>query len=156
MGAEGEMLVLISDYMIPWCLGVGLLMVSMVGNGAIRATGDIKTPMVIMIIAGIVNVVLDPFLIFGIGPFPRLELRGAALATVISWAIALTASLWVLRKRKRMIRLLIFDPKRTFDAWKQILSIGIAVGNGAGGLIAYLMVRKFISSVEAEVRLRAS
>ena len=125
IGARGEILKLISDYMIPWCLGVGLLVVPMVGNGAIRATGDTKTPATIMIIAGIVNIVLDPFLIFGIGPFPRLELRGAALATVISWGVTFTASLWILGKRERMIRLPVFDLKRTFDSWKQILYIGI-------------------------------
>ena len=55
MGAKGEILELISDYMIPWCLGVGLLVIPMVGNGAIRATGDTKTPATIMIIAGIVK-----------------------------------------------------------------------------------------------------
>ena len=146
MGAQGEILNLISDYMIPWCLGVGLLMVSMVGNGAIRATGDIKTPTIIMIIAGIVNIVLDPFLIFGIGPFPRLELRGAALATVTSWAIALTASLWVLRKRKRMIRLLIFDPKRTFDSWKQILYIGVpAMGTNVMEPVSMAIITRIIA-----------
>ena len=146
MGARGEILNLISDYMIPWCLGVGLLMVSMVGNGAIRATGDIKTPTIIMIIAGIVNIVLDPFLIFGIGPFPRLELRGAALATVTSWAIALTASLWVLRKRKRMIRLLIFDPKRTFDSWKQILYIGVpAMGTNVMEPVSMAIITRIIA-----------
>ena len=146
MGAQGEILNLISDYMIPWCLGVGLLMVSMVGNGAIRATGDIKTPTIIMIIAGIVNIVLDPFLIFGIGPFPRLELRGAALATVASWAIAFTALLWVLRKRKRMIRLLIFDPKRTFDSWKQILYIGVpAMGTNVMEPVSMAIITRIIA-----------
>ena len=112
IGAKGEILELISDYMIPWCLGVGLLVIPMVGNGAIRATGDTKTPATIMVIAGIVNIVLDPFLIFGIGPFPRLELQGAALATVVSWGVTFTASLWILGKREGMIRLPIFDPKQ--------------------------------------------
>ena len=125
MGARGEILKLISDYMIPWYLGVGLLVILIVSNGAIRTIGDTKTPATIMIIAGIVNIVLDPFLIFGIGPFPRLELQGAALATVTSWAIAFAASLWILGKRERMIHLPIFDPKRTFDSWRQILYIGI-------------------------------
>ena len=49
-----------------------------------------------MIIAGVVNVVLDPLFIFGLGPFPRLELRGAALATVSFWGVTFIASLWVL------------------------------------------------------------
>ena len=84
MGADDETLGLISDYMIPWFLGVGLLGIPIVSNGAIRATGDTKSPAVIMAIAGLANIVLDPFLIFGICPFPRLELRGAALASVLS------------------------------------------------------------------------
>ena len=146
MGAKGEMLKLISDYMIPWCLGVGLLVIPMVGNGAIRATGDTKTPAIIMIIAGIVNIVLDPFLIFGIGPFPRLELRGAVLATMVSWGVTFTASLWILGKRERMIRLPVFDPKRTFDSWKQILYIGIpAAGTNIMEPLSMAVIIRIIS-----------
>ena len=128
MGAEGEMLGLISDYMIPWFLGVGFLVIPMIAVSIIRATGDTKTPAVIMGIAGLINIVLDPFLIFGIGPFPRLELQGAALATVASWVAAFTASLWILGKREGLIRLPVFDPKHTFDSWKQILYIGVPAG----------------------------
>ena len=151
MGAEGEILELISDYMIPWCLGVGLLVIPMVGNGAIRATGDTKTPATIMIIAGIVNIVLDPFLIFGIGPFPRLELRGAALATVFSWATAFSAALWILGKRERMIRLPIFDPKHTFDSWKRILHIGIpAAGTNMMEPLSMAVITRMIAEYGEE------
>lgn len=125
IGAKGEILEHISHYMIPWCLCVGLLVIPMVGNGAIRATGDTKTPATIMITAAIVNAALDPLLIFGLGPFPRLELRGAAFTAAISWSVAFTMALWILGKRERMIQLPVFDPKRTFDSWKQILYIGI-------------------------------
>ena len=151
MGAKGEILELISDYMIPWCLGVGLLVIPMVGNGAIRATGDTKTPATIMIIAGIVNIVLDPFLIFGIGPFPRLELQGAALATVFSWAMAFTASLWILGKREGMIRLPIFDPKYSFDSWKRILYIGIpAAGTNMMEPLSMAVITRMISEYGEE------
>ena len=151
MGAKGEILELISDYMIPWCLGVGLLVIPMVGNGAIRATGDTKTPATIMIIAGIVNIVLDPFLIFGIGPFPRLELQGAALATVFSWAMAFTASLWILGKREGMIRLPIFDPKYSFDSWKRILYIGIpAAGTNMMEPLSMAVITRMISEYGKE------
>ncbi len=151
IGAKGEILELISDYMIPWCLGVGLLVIPMVGNGAIRATGDTKTPATIMIIAGIVNIVLDPFLIFGIGPFPRLELQGAALATVVSWGVTFTASLWILGKREGLIRLPIFDPKNTFDSWKQILHIGIpAAGTNMMEPLSMAVITRMISEYGKE------
>ena len=151
MGAKGEILKLISDYMIPWCLGVGLLVIPMVGNGAIRATGDTKTPATIMIIAGLVNIILDPFLIFGIGPFPRLELRGAALATVISWAVAFIASLWILGKRERLIRLPVFDPKHTFDSWKRILYIGVpAAGTNVMEPLSMAVITRMISGYGEE------
>ena len=151
IGAKGEILELISDYMIPWCLGVGLLVIPMVGNGALRATGDTKTPATIMIIAGIVNIVLDPFLIFGIGPFPRLELQGAALATVVSWGVTFTASLWILGKREGMIRLPIFDPKQTFDSWRQILHIGIpAAGTNMMEPLSMAVITRMISEYGKE------
>ena len=151
IGAKGEILELISDYMIPWCLGVGLLVIPMVGNGAIRATGDTKTPATIMVIAGIVNIVLDPFLIFGIGPFPRLELQGAALATVVSWGVTFTASLWILGKREGMIRLPIFDPKQTFDSWRQILHIGIpAAGTNMMEPLSMAVITRMISEYGKE------
>ena len=151
IGAKGEILELISDYMIPWCLGVGLLVIPMVGNGALRATGDTKTPATIMVIAGIVNIVLDPFLIFGIGPFPRLELQGAALATVVSWGVTFTASLWILGKREGMIRLPIFDPKHTFDSWKQILHIGVpAAGANMMEPLSMAVITRMISEYGKE------
>ena len=132
MGADEEILNLISDYMILWFLGVGLLGIPIVSNGAIRATGDTKSPALIMIIAGLLNIVWDPFLIFGIGSFPRLELRGAAFATVISWSVTFAATLWILGKREKIICLPIFDLKQSLQSWKQILYISApAAGTNA-------------------------
>jgi len=65
----------------------------MVGNNAIRATGNTLQPAIVMATAAVLNVVLDPILIFGWGPFPSMGMAGAALATVIARAIAATASL---------------------------------------------------------------
>ena len=151
MGAGREMLALISDYMIPWCLGIGFLVIPMIGVGILRATGDTKTPALIMGIAGLINIVLDPFLIFGIGPFPRLELQGAALATVVSWVAAFTASLWILGKREGLIRLPVFDPKHTFDSWKQILYVGIpAAGTNVMEPVSMAMIIRIISEYGEE------
>lgn len=125
MGATPELMPMIRAYMVPWLSGVGLLMVPMVGNSAIRATGDTKSPAVIMIIAGVVNVALDPVLIFGLGPFPRLGLQGAAIATVISWALTFAAAMWLLIKRERMIVLRIPGAMEVWRSWKEVLYIGL-------------------------------
>ena len=151
MGARGEMLALISDYMIPWCLGVGFLIIPMIGVGILRATGDTKTPAIIMSIAGLINIILDPLLIFGIGPFPRLELQGAALATVASWVVAFAASLWILGKRERLIRLPLFDPKHTLDSWRQIFYIGVpAAGTNVMEPLSMAMIIRIISKYGEE------
>lgn len=96
MGATPDIMPYIKEYMGVWYLGSGLLVIPIISNSAIRATGDTLRPSLILLIAGLVNLVLDPLLIFGIGPFPRLEMAGAAIATVISWGVTLVLSLTLL------------------------------------------------------------
>jgi len=64
------------------------LFLPMIANNLIRAEGNPMFSMVIMIASAVVNMVLDPLFIFGIGPFPALGVRGAAAATVIARAVA--------------------------------------------------------------------
>jgi len=125
LGATPATLPLIVSYMTPWFAGIGCLAVPIMGNSSIRATGDTRTPAAVMIMAGLVNAGLDPFLIFGWGPFPRLELEGAALATVFSWLLALATVLWLLHRRFRMLHWRGTTPRRVLDSWRRILHIGI-------------------------------
>ena len=105
-----------------WYLTIPLLVVPMAGNSAIRATGDTKTPAKIMMLAGLINGVLDPLLIFGYGPFPELGIQGAAIASALSWFGALIGSLYVLVKREKLLALPHF--KTLWADWRQILKIG--------------------------------
>ena len=125
MGATPDLLPLIHDYMNIWYLGVGFIMVPIVGNNAMRATGDTKTPSLVIIVIGVVNAILDPFLIFGIGPFPRMEVQGAALATVIAYSMAFFAALWFLGIRKKMLDFAIPQLVSVLRSWKQILHVGL-------------------------------
>jgi len=125
MGAERDMLPLIRSYMVPWYLGVGFLVIPMVGNSAIRATGDTLTPSLIMIVAGVVNIVVDPLLIFGLGPFPRLGLAGAAIATVFSWALTFVSALYILGFRLGLLDLKGIRPRATLASWKSILQVAL-------------------------------
>ncbi|MCK4772098.1 MAG: MATE family efflux transporter [Candidatus Latescibacteria bacterium] len=125
LGATGEILPLVKKYISIWYPGVIFVVIPMVGNSAIRATGDTRTPSLIMLVAVTVNAILDPLLIFGIGPFPRLELEGAAIATVTARATTMVVSLWVLIRREHMITLIRPRLKQVLDSWRNVLYIGL-------------------------------
>ena len=122
LGAPDELLPLIDKYMRVWYLSIPLLVIPMAGNSVIRATGDTRTPAKIMILAGIINGVLDPLLIFGWGPFPELGIQGAAIASALSWLGACIWSLYILTLRERMLALP--NMGYVFEDVKLILKIG--------------------------------
>ena len=125
LGADAQTLPLIEDYMRPWFWGVGLLVIPMLGNGAIRATGDSRSPAFIMVVAGLINAVLDPLLIFGLGPIPAMHLTGAALSTVISYAFATAVALWILIKREHMVTFRAVALRQVLASFRRILGIGL-------------------------------
>lgn len=63
------------------------------GERTLQATGNTVGPMVIQGIGAVINLILDPLLIFGVGPFPRLEVAGAAIATVLGQLTGMTVGL---------------------------------------------------------------
>ena len=125
LGADPRLLPLILQYMTPWWFAVGFLVIPMVGNAAIRATGDMKTPSYVMLTAGLVNLALDPILIFGWGPVPRLELFGAALATGLAWVVTFVAAVWILARRERMLTLERPRLAELLASWTAILRVGV-------------------------------
>ncbi|MGB3557066.1 MAG: MATE family efflux transporter [Geitlerinemataceae cyanobacterium] len=125
LGAEPEVLPFIRQYMQIWYFGIVFLVVPMVGNSAIRAAGNTLTPSIIMTVAAATNIILDPLLITGAWGFPRLELQGAVIATVISRAITLVAALLVLRFKENMLSTRLPDVEETLQCWKDILTVGL-------------------------------
>lgn len=123
MGAKGDILDFVYDYMSIWYLGVPFVVIPMIGNNIVRATGDTFTPGMIMVGNALVNVVLDPLLIFGIGPFPELGIKGAALATVIARSTGLVAILVILIRREKLLTLRLGKIKEIFSIWKKVLYI---------------------------------
>jgi putative MATE family efflux protein len=125
LGAAPDVLPLIRQYMTVWYFGMIFVVVPMVGNNAIRATGDTRTPAVIMLVGAAMNFLLDPMLIFGIGPFPRLEIRGAAISTVCSRATTMLVALYVLALRDRMLTATPPRWSQLMASWKKVLYIGL-------------------------------
>ncbi len=125
LGASPELISLIHDYMLIWYLTVPMLVVPMVGNAAIRTTGDTKTPSLVMGVAGLVNGVLDPLLIFGPGPFPEWGIRGAAIATSLSWLMAMLVSLYILRHREGLLRWRLSPRPQLLAHWRALLHVAV-------------------------------
>lgn len=71
----------------------------------LRGAGDSKTPLLFMALAVVLDIVLNPLLIFGIGPLPKMGIAGSATATLIAQVIALAALIVTLYRRKHFLRL---------------------------------------------------
>ncbi|WP_241971733.1 MATE family efflux transporter [Aliidiomarina sanyensis] len=125
LGASAEIQILIDAYMNIWFAGAILLVIPMVGNSILRASGDTKTPSLIMGLGGLMNAILDPLLIFGLGPFPALGMQGAALASVISWSIGFSIILYLLIRRKRLIDPLPPSVTEFILSSRKLLTIGL-------------------------------
>ncbi|CAM5211885.1 MATE family efflux transporter [Alishewanella longhuensis] len=116
LGAEGNILIYIREYMLIWLVGSVLLVSPMIGNAILRAAGETKIPSLVMASGGLVNAVLDPILIFGFGPIPAMAMQGAALATVISWLTGFVFIIYWLRVKRGLLT-------RWFLPWRQWLYI---------------------------------
>jgi len=125
LGAREETLSLVKTYMRIWYPGMLFVVIPMVGNNAIRAIGDTLTPGLIMLASALMNVILDALLIFGLGPFPRLEMAGAAWATVISRGCSMALALFVLVRRERMVTLARPAWSAVLGSWRRILHLGL-------------------------------
>ncbi|MFN7114871.1 MAG: MATE family efflux transporter [Alphaproteobacteria bacterium] len=124
LGAGDALMPLIWKYMAIWYCGLPFLGMMMIGNACIRATGDTRFPSAMMISLSVLNMALDPFLIFGWGPFPRLELAGAAVTMVISSYIMAVISMWFLIFRKRVLVAPVWH-RDIFASWKRIMHVAI-------------------------------
>jgi putative MATE family efflux protein len=121
---------------------------------ALRAIGDTKTPTIINSFAILLNVTLDPFLIFGIGPFPKLEVLGAALATIIAYSIASIVSMYFVFSGKLGITFSLSEFKPDFSLYKKLFIVGVpaSIGqslNALGFVIVIGIVSHFGSIVIA-------
>lgn len=94
MGAQDAALAETREYVPFWSLSFPFLVVMMVCNAVFRAYGDGATSAAIMVLAALVNIAINPLLIFGWGPIPALGTEGAALATLIGRAVGAGAALW--------------------------------------------------------------
>lgn len=129
MGAEGMVLEQGLGYARILFTGNATVMLLFLLNAVFRGAGDASLAMRSLWLANGVNIVLDPCLIFGWGPFPELGIEGAAVATVIGRSVGVGYQLWHLFGGRHVIRVARGHLTWAWDAVGRLFSIG-SVGAG--------------------------
>jgi len=100
------------------------VMVEIAIEKALQATGNMIFPMIFQLIGAVSNIVLDPLFIFGIGPFPRMEVAGAAVATVIGQILAMLFSIYIFFFKKHAVQVHVRNFKPSLKIIKNIYAVG--------------------------------
>ena len=103
MDTPPEIFAMSSSYLKISLAGTLFLFLMFTFSSMLRGMGDTVTPLMFMGGGVILNAILDPLMIIGIGPFPKMGLNGAALASVISQIFSLTFALIYLRRKNHLI-----------------------------------------------------
>ena len=125
MGAGSELMPLISRYMTIWYVGLPFLGALMMGNACMRAMGDTRFVSFTMILLAVSNIVLDPFFIFGIGPFPEMGMAGATVTHVISNYMVCMISFYHLIYKNKIIKTDHIFHAGLVASWKRILHVAV-------------------------------
>lgn len=100
------------------------VMVEIAIEKALQATGNMIFPMIFQLIGAVSNIVLDPLFIFGIGPFPRMEVAGAAVATVIGQILAMLFAIYIFFFKKHAVQVHVRNFKPSLKIIKNIYAVG--------------------------------
>lgn len=97
-------------------------------SAILMGLGDSKTPLRFLFYSTMINIVLDPIMIFGLGPIPKMGIQGAAIATILSQAISFVLALRYLDRNEHVISYKLRDIRYDRELTRLTIKIGLPAG----------------------------
>ena len=140
LSADAITATLAKKYLL-WFIPALLLQFPLVALGsALRATGIIKPTVGLQVLSVLLNIILAPLLIFGVGPFPKLGVTGAALASFIAILIADVLMVIYFEKKYHYLRFRVAQMRPQLKIWSKMLHIGVPAGTEFVLLFVYIVI----------------
>jgi len=133
LGASEEVVAIGSGYARILLGGCGTVMLLFIINAVFRGAGDAAVAMRVLWLANLINLILDPCLIFGLGPFPELGVAGAAVATTVGRGTGVLYQFWVLGRGTSRIRIRLSQLRFVPKVMRALLKVS------AGGIFQVLV-----------------
>jgi len=134
VGASGTIHDGAVEYIFWRWLGAPAILITLTSCGALRGLQDMRSVLWIALGINSINILLDPILIFGIGPIPELGIAGAAVASVIAYWIGAIWSVWIIKRR------IGWSFKVDFGAFRKLLGVGADLFIRTGALNIFLLL----------------
>jgi putative MATE family efflux protein len=152
MGASKPIIENMSGYTRVMLGGNVVIMMLFIINAIFRSAGDAAVAMKVLWIGNIINIILDPCLIFGLGPFPQMGVTGAAIATNIGRGTAVLVQFYLLFFGKKRIRLSIRHLGIDFSMMLKLLKLSFgSIGQNLINTTSWIALVRIISSFGSEV-----
>lgn len=125
MGASPQIIAIGSGYARIALGGSGAIMLLFLNNAIFRGAGDAAIAMRLLWVSNIINLILDPCLIFGLGPFPKLGVTGAALATFTGRSIGVLYQFYRLLRGTERIRIFWHQIRVNLDVLLRLVRVSL-------------------------------
>jgi putative MATE family efflux protein len=152
MGASPKIVNDLAGYARIMLAGNAVIMMLFIINAIFRSAGDAAVAMKVLWLGNIINIILDPCLIFGLGPFPELGVKGAAVATTIGRGTAVLVQFYLLFYGKKRVQLSFSHLVVDLRIMVRILRLSIgSIGQNLIGTSSWIALVRIISMFGSEV-----